>query len=67
MKKKQYCCNTFEYFLNHKCDIHDNIFECPDHILCYIKKDNIYGIIIHDGGNSFIEISHCPWCGKKLN
>ncbi len=25
-----------------------------------------YGIPIHDGGTSVIEISHCPWCGSKL-
>ena len=24
------------------------------------------GIIIHDGGQSFIKINYCPWCGRKL-
>ena len=26
-----------------------------------------YGLIIHDGGESFILIQFCPWCGKKLS
>ena len=30
------------------------------------KKNKDYGIIIHDGGSSFITIKFCPWCGKKL-
>jgi hypothetical protein len=25
-----------------------------------------YGIPIHDGGTSVIQINHCPWCGSKL-
>jgi hypothetical protein len=25
-----------------------------------------YGIPIHDGGSSVIEITYCPWCGTKL-
>jgi hypothetical protein len=28
--------------------------------------NGIYGIPVHDGGTSVIEINHCPWCGKKL-
>ena len=30
-------------------------------------KNGTYGIPIHDGGSSIIEIDYCPWCGKKLN
>jgi hypothetical protein len=25
-----------------------------------------YGLYVHDGGSSVIEILYCPWCGKKL-
>ena len=29
-------------------------------------EDCTYGIPIHDGGNSIVEIHYCPWCGSKL-
>jgi hypothetical protein len=25
-----------------------------------------YGLIIHDGGSSYIKISFCPFCGNKF-
>jgi hypothetical protein len=25
-----------------------------------------YGLIVHDGGPSYVLISHCPWCGAAL-
>lgn len=34
--------------------------------MIYIDKFDEYGIIVHDGGESFIGIQYCPWCGKKL-
>lgn len=30
-----------------------------------IKKKE-FGIIIQDGGTSYIKIKYCPFCGKKL-
>jgi hypothetical protein len=38
----------------------------PDATIRFIKRSKIYGIPIHDGGNSFIRIEFCPWCGKRL-
>src|SRR5262245_23164259 len=35
-------------------------------IVTYNKKHNEYGIIIHDGGTSYVLILYCPWCGTKL-
>ncbi|NNK27790.1 MAG: hypothetical protein HKP06_06065 [Flavobacteriaceae bacterium] len=29
-------------------------------------NDGTYGIPIHDGGSSIIEIEFCPWCGTEL-
>lgn len=37
-----------------------------DAIMIYIDKFDEYGIIVHDGGESFIGVQYCPWCGKKL-
>ncbi len=37
-----------------------------DKIITYSSRFNEYGIPVCDGGNSYIIISHCPWCGKEL-
>lgn len=60
-----YCCETMKSQMNVICDIHKDHFDCPDNII-YKSKSDEFGIIIHDGGESFIVISYCPWCGKKL-
>jgi uncharacterized C2H2 Zn-finger protein len=64
--KKEFCCNDMYYYTHFHCDEHNNIFKCPDCILIYEKQKRTYGIIIHDGGESFIKINYCPWCGATL-
>jgi hypothetical protein len=48
------------------CHAHANEFECPDSLVHYLPRFDEYGLIIHDGGESFQAISYCPWCGSKL-
>lgn len=48
------------------CKTHKTPYECPDQVLDYSKKFDEYGLIIHDGGTSQLEIKFCPWCGKPL-
>lgn len=62
-----YCCDMMQYFMQNKCNIHNNRFECPDCIIDYNEKEKEYGIIIHDGGQSYIRINFCPWCGHRLS
>ncbi|MFP7175519.1 DUF6980 family protein [Priestia filamentosa] len=62
----KHCCDDMEYHANFKCDIHKTPFECPDHLILFDNKHIDYGLIVHDGGSSTIEMSFCPWCGKKL-
>ncbi|WP_397304903.1 DUF6980 family protein [Peribacillus butanolivorans] len=64
---KKHCCDDMAYHENFKCEIHEKPFECPDKLVIYYEKDNEYGLIIHDGGSSSIEILFCPWCSKKLS
>jgi hypothetical protein len=52
--------------VNYRCETHPDVFDCPDNLIYYSAKFDEYGIIIHDGGSSFIVISFCPWCGTKL-
>jgi hypothetical protein len=44
----------------------DDCFNDNCSLIYYGEKFDEFGIIIHDGGNSFLEINYCPWCGKRL-
>ncbi len=48
------------------CEDHPDPFDCADNLIYYSKKLNVYGLIIHDGGSSFVTINFCPFCGKIL-
>ncbi|MFR8143659.1 MAG: DUF6980 family protein [Clostridia bacterium] len=61
-----YCCRRMEENVNQTCKEHSNMFECLEQIITYNRKFNEYGIIIHDGGKSYLLIEYCPWCGAKL-
>jgi len=63
---KKYCCVDMAYHL-----IEDKISKNKkeinyDSIITHSLKGKEFGIPIHDGGNSYIQINFCPWCGKKL-
>ena len=61
----EYCCEQMEENSTLNCDQHKSVFECPD-ILMFQSTTGDTGIIVHDGGPSYILIRFCPWCGKKL-
>jgi len=50
----------------HRCEQHPNVFDCPGNLIYYSADSGGYGIIIHDGGSSYVRINHCPWCGAAL-
>ncbi len=51
--------------LNFACEEHVDPFECPDALVIRTSSGGV-GLIVHDGGSSSIEISHCPWCGSQV-
>ena len=59
-----HCCDRMDHDLNQSCDVHETRSDCPDALIKVVRGG--YGLIIHDGGSSVIEISFCPWCGSKL-
>lgn len=61
-----HCCESMNSDIKFKCNEHPHRFDCPDVLMHYNKDDGRYGIIISDGGNSWRQIAHCPWCGVKL-
>ena len=62
----EFCCSDMKRDIEYECEKHDNIFDCYDHLICYNDVFDEYGIIIHDGGSSYVLINYCPFCGKKL-
>jgi hypothetical protein len=48
------------------CADHPDRYDCPDALVVYVENLNEYGLIIHDGGRSYVVIAHCPWCGASL-
>ncbi|MBV1852777.1 hypothetical protein KUA19_21820 [Catellatospora sp. NEAU-YM18] len=50
----------------HRCDDHPDPFDCADNLIWYDPESGRYGLIIHDGGSSFIAIRYCPWCATEL-
>lgn len=63
MDKVKHCCEKMRYFLKTSSKKMD--FDSDD-ILYYSLKFDEYGIVIHDGGESYITIEYCPWCGQRL-
>lgn len=63
---KKHCCQEMESSIALNCDQHQDVYQCPEMLVSYIPKFDEYGLIIHDGGSSSLEINYCPWCGSKL-
>ena len=64
---KKYCCQKFSESLEYKCKKHIDQFDCPDSLIYFSKKLGAYGLIVHDGGSSYVKIEYCPFCGSHLN
>ncbi|MGI5325682.1 DUF6980 family protein [Actinomadura nitritigenes] len=66
MAEERHCCETMARRVDHSCDLHEDPFDCPDALVKYSARFDEYGLIVHDGGNSFLLIQYCPWCGTRL-
>lgn len=62
----QFCCEMMQRNVTYRCDEHPSPFDCPDNVIFHSEAREGYGIIVHDGGASYIAISFCPWCGSNL-
>ena len=63
-----HCCQLMRDNIEDGCDMHPDPFDCPDRLIYHDPDpdDESYGIIVHDGGSSYIAIRYCPWCGTAL-
>lgn len=65
---RQHCCEMMAFQARrlgqctHGCT---GAHDCPDCIV-YAASDGSYGLLIHDGGASFVQIAFCPWCATAL-
>ncbi|MEU8513476.1 hypothetical protein AB0C76_18065 [Kitasatospora sp. NPDC048722] len=62
----EHCCELMTSRVDRHCDQHDDPFECPDALVHFSAGFREYGLIVHDGGASIVEIGFCPWCGRRL-
>ena len=63
-KTDELCCAGMQIQLAFSCRQHDDPYDCPDALV--VKHKRTYGLIVHDGNQSFIQIFYCPWCGARL-
>lgn len=61
-----FCCEAMASALAFECAQHAAPFECPDHLIVYNEVFDEIGIVVHDGGPSYVLIQSCPWCGARL-
>ena len=47
-----------------KYELHEDRYDCLDAFVAVVRGG--YGLIIHDGGHSVVEINFCPWCSTKF-
>jgi hypothetical protein len=60
------CCEGMQAALAFDCAQHADPFACADALVVYNEVLDEYGIPVHDGGASYVLITHCPWCGTLL-
>ncbi|WP_210251896.1 DUF6980 family protein [Hyphomicrobium album] len=60
------CCEGMQAALAFDCEQHADPFACADALVVYNEILDEYGIPVHDGGPSYVLITHCPWCGAIL-
>lgn len=60
------CCDTMKAELEKVCAAGHAPRECPDTLVAYVAKFDEYGLVVHDGGTSLVQILFCPWCGSRL-
>lgn len=68
--RRRHCCEDMKRNVEARYKMHPDPFDCPDNLIhcgcSRLRRRYEYGIIIHDGGGSFVLINYCPWCGADL-
>ncbi len=62
----EFCCENMETNINIDCYNYSDKFQFSNSLIYYDLVFDEYGLIVHDGGDSYVTIRFCPWCGKEL-
>jgi ribosomal protein S27AE len=62
-----HCCEMMQSNVDRTCADHPSRYDCPDCLIEYWSAAKKYGLIVHDGGKSIVQIDFCPWCGSGLS
>lgn len=60
-----HCCDAMRSHLAPGRDAHEPT-ERAGVLVAFVPKFREYGLRIHDGGTSYVQIDFCPWCGNRL-
>lgn len=63
---RTHCCDEMAEQVTLECDMHPNPFDCGDRVAFWSAQYDEYGLVVHDGGATYILVQHCPWCGTAL-
>ncbi len=63
---QHHCCARMAEAVSTTCRDHPDRLDCPDSLIHHSVRSNEYGLVIHDGGHSFVTIQFCPFCGTAL-
>lgn len=66
VSQDKFCCETLRSQLDWTCADHSTASDCPDAPVGRTGTGR-YGLHVHDGGTSLLEIHFCPWCGARLS
>ena len=58
-----YCCEVMRHHADQLCPEHG--YDCPERVIARSPNGDFY-LPVRDGGDSFIVINHCPWCGTRF-
>lgn len=62
----RHCCDEMVAALAFACDQHADPFDCPDTLVVFHEPFGEYGLPVRDGGQTYVVLSHCPFCGSGL-
>ena len=62
----RFCCAAMAAAARFDCDQHADPFDCADQIVVYNEVFDEFGIVVHDGGASYVLMTVCPGCGTRL-
>lgn len=65
-EEAKFCCDAMTSALDFVCSEHADPFACADSLVVYHEIFDEIGLVVHDGGPTYVLIEHCPWCGTKL-